>query len=154
MGICWHWHVASIISSQKICGLYALKHHIVEMRGGVTDAGQTTNNNWRWSYSANGSWRLSFAIYINLKKVIFKFKNLHRSSIHKVNPQRANLYLQRSSVNPQRSKCPVWWDAENNHSQVQWSNAPRISQSWVSSTHIYKYLYVSIEMMKWDFLSF
>ena len=28
-----------IISSQKIYGLYALKHHIVEMRGDVTDAG-------------------------------------------------------------------------------------------------------------------
>ena len=24
-------------------GLYGLKHHIVEMRGGVTDAGRTTN---------------------------------------------------------------------------------------------------------------
>ena len=24
-------------------GLYGLKHHIVEMRGGVTDAGQRTN---------------------------------------------------------------------------------------------------------------
>ena len=32
-----------IISSQKIYGLYGLKHHVVEMRGGVTDAGQTTN---------------------------------------------------------------------------------------------------------------
>ena len=30
-----------IISSQKIYGLYGLKHHIVEMRGGVTDAGRT-----------------------------------------------------------------------------------------------------------------
>ena len=39
--ICWHWHVARIISSQKIYGLYARKHHIVEMRGDVTDAGQT-----------------------------------------------------------------------------------------------------------------
>ena len=27
---------------QKIYGLYARKHHVVEMRGGVTDAGQTT----------------------------------------------------------------------------------------------------------------
>ena len=25
-------------------GLYGLKHHIVEMRGGVTDAGRTTTN--------------------------------------------------------------------------------------------------------------
>ena len=76
-------------------------------------------------------------IYINQKKSNL---NLHGSSLHKVSPQRANLYLQRSYVNPQRSKCPVWWDAENNHSQVQWSNAPRISQSWVSSTHINIYL--------------
>ena len=36
--------VARIISSQKIYGLYGLKHHIVEMRGGVTDAGQPTNS--------------------------------------------------------------------------------------------------------------
>ena len=33
-------HVARIISSKKI---YGLKHHIVEMRGGVTDAGRTNN---------------------------------------------------------------------------------------------------------------
>ena len=26
-----------------VYGLYGLKHHIVEMRGGVTDAGQTNN---------------------------------------------------------------------------------------------------------------
>ena len=45
--ICWHWHVAGIISSQKMYGLYARKHHIVEMRGDVTDAGQTTDNKWR-----------------------------------------------------------------------------------------------------------
>ena len=38
--ICWHWHVARIISSQKIYGLYGWKHHIVEMRRDVTDAGQ------------------------------------------------------------------------------------------------------------------
>ena len=31
-----------IISSQKIYGLFGLKHHIVEMRGDVTDAGRTT----------------------------------------------------------------------------------------------------------------
>ena len=30
--------VARIISSQKIYGLYGLKHHTVEMRRGVTDA--------------------------------------------------------------------------------------------------------------------
>ena len=48
--ICWHWHVARIISSQKIYGFYGLKHHIVEIRGCVTDAGQTTNQptkDWR-----------------------------------------------------------------------------------------------------------
>ena len=28
---------------QEIYDLYGLKHHIVEMRGGVTDAGQPTN---------------------------------------------------------------------------------------------------------------
>ena len=31
------------ICSQKIYGLYGLKHHIVEMRGGVTDTGRTNN---------------------------------------------------------------------------------------------------------------
>ena len=36
-------YVARIISSQKIFDLYGLKHHIVETRGGVTDAGQTTD---------------------------------------------------------------------------------------------------------------
>ena len=40
--IWWHWHVARIISSQEIYDLYGRKHHIVEMRVGVTDAGQTT----------------------------------------------------------------------------------------------------------------
>ena len=30
-----------ILTPQKIYGLYGLKHHIVEMRGGVTDAGRT-----------------------------------------------------------------------------------------------------------------
>ena len=39
MRIWWHWHVARIISSQKI--LYGLKHHIAEISGDVTDAGQT-----------------------------------------------------------------------------------------------------------------
>ena len=31
--IWWHWHVARIISSQKIYVFYTRKHHIVEMRG-------------------------------------------------------------------------------------------------------------------------
>ena len=42
MTICWHWHVARIISSQKIYSLYARKHHIVEIGGDVTDAGRQT----------------------------------------------------------------------------------------------------------------
>ena len=41
--ICWHWHVARIISSQKIYGFYGRKHHKVEMRGDVTDAGRPNN---------------------------------------------------------------------------------------------------------------
>ena len=62
--ICWHWHVARIISSQRIFDLCGLKHHIVEMRGGVTDAWrQTTTTEDRatqpmqWKLEA-----LSFAI--------------------------------------------------------------------------------------------
>ena len=43
MRIWWHWHVARIISSQKIYGLYGLKHQIVEISGDVTDAGRTNN---------------------------------------------------------------------------------------------------------------
>ena len=37
-------YVARITSSQKIYGLYAQKHHKVEMRGDVTDARRQTNN--------------------------------------------------------------------------------------------------------------
>ena len=36
--------LALIISSQKIYGLNAQKHRIVEMRGGVTDVGRQTND--------------------------------------------------------------------------------------------------------------
>ena len=32
--------IVGVISFQKMYGLYGLKHNIVEMRGGVTDAGQ------------------------------------------------------------------------------------------------------------------
>ena len=39
MRIWWHWHAARTVSSQKIYGLYGLKHQ----RGGVTDAGETNN---------------------------------------------------------------------------------------------------------------
>ena len=48
--ICWHWHVARIISSQKIYGLYGLKHHIVEVRGDVTmrDGRRTTTTTNKW----------------------------------------------------------------------------------------------------------
>ena len=41
--ICWHWHVTRIISSQKIYGLYGLKHNIVEKRGDVTMRDGRTN---------------------------------------------------------------------------------------------------------------
>ena len=41
--ICWQWHVARIISSQKIYGLYGLKHHIVEIGWGVTMRDGRTN---------------------------------------------------------------------------------------------------------------
>ena len=41
--ICWHCHGVRIISSQKIYGLYAWKHHKVEMRGDVTDAWRPNN---------------------------------------------------------------------------------------------------------------
>ena len=47
--ICWHWHVARIISSQKIYGLYARKYHIVEMRGDVTDAGRKNERTEDWA---------------------------------------------------------------------------------------------------------
>ena len=51
------------ISSQKIYGLYGLKHHIVEMRGDVTDAGQPTDRTTEdRATQPNGSWRLSLAI--------------------------------------------------------------------------------------------
>ena len=46
---------------QKIYGLCGLKDHIVEISGDLTDAGRTNNNKWRLSYTADGSWRLSFA---------------------------------------------------------------------------------------------
>ena len=43
MIIWWHWHIARIMSSHKIYGLCGLKHHIVEMRGDVTNAWRQTN---------------------------------------------------------------------------------------------------------------
>ena len=43
------------MSSQKIYGLYGLKHHIVEMGGGVTDAGQTTDSEDR---ATQPKWKL------------------------------------------------------------------------------------------------
>merc|ERR1712001_606557 len=59
-GLVWsgHGHVARIISSQKIYDLYGLKHHIVEMRGGVTDAGQTTNDEQTLKIQLLSQWKL------------------------------------------------------------------------------------------------
>ena len=56
--ICWHWHVARIISSQKICGLYARKHHIVEMRGNVTDAWRTNERQQQLKIELLSQWKL------------------------------------------------------------------------------------------------
>ena len=42
--------------------LYGLKHHIVEMRGGVTDAGRQRQTLKIELLSQLGSWRLSFAM--------------------------------------------------------------------------------------------
>ena len=61
--ICWHWNVARIISSQKIYGLYARKHHIVEMRGDVTDARRQTNEQLK------GGW---VSQYILFSQLIYK----------------------------------------------------------------------------------
>ena len=36
-----HQWIVRVISFQKIYGLYGLNHHIVEISGDVTDAGQT-----------------------------------------------------------------------------------------------------------------
>ena len=49
--------VARIISSQNI---YGLKHHIVEIRGGVTDAGQPNEV----KIELLSHWKLSFAIIL------------------------------------------------------------------------------------------
>ena len=64
----------------KIYDLCGLKHHIVEMRGGATDAGQTTNKqkiseDGATLNSANGRWRLSFAI--SPKKQAFQSGVMH-----------------------------------------------------------------------------
>ena len=48
--VCWLWHVARIISSQKIYGLYGLKHQTVEMRRchyAVCGTDNERTNNWR-----------------------------------------------------------------------------------------------------------
>ena len=39
----WNEDMMTLTCCQEIYGLYGLKHHIVEMRGGVTDAGQTNS---------------------------------------------------------------------------------------------------------------
>ena len=41
IAITGHQHIVCVISFQKMYGLYGLKHHIVEISGDVTDAGQT-----------------------------------------------------------------------------------------------------------------
>ena len=53
--------IVGVISFQKMYGLYGLKHHMVEMGGGVTDAGRMTKIEDR-ATQPNGSWRRSFAI--------------------------------------------------------------------------------------------
>ena len=66
--ICWHWHVARIIFSQKIYGLYARKHHIVEMRGDVTmrddDDERTTEDRATQPMEAGG-WVSQKQIFLN-----------------------------------------------------------------------------------------
>ena len=62
---------ARIISSQKIYGLYVLKHHILEeMRGGVTDAGQPTNRTLKIELLSQ--WKLG-AEFCNLDFFLFVF---------------------------------------------------------------------------------
>ena len=62
MRIWWWWHVARIISLQKIFGLYGLKPHIVEISGDVTDAGRTTTQTREDSATQPmDCWRLSLA---------------------------------------------------------------------------------------------
>ena len=68
--ICSHWHVARIISSQKIYGLYGLKHHIVEIRGDVTmrDGRRTTNDdNKQVKIELLSRWKLE-AEFCNISK--------------------------------------------------------------------------------------
>ena len=52
----WCWHVARIISSQKIYGFYGLKHRIVEIRGDVTmrDKRQTSEDGATQPMDAGG----------------------------------------------------------------------------------------------------
>ena len=56
--ICWYWHVARIISSQKMYGLYARKHHIAEMRGDVTDAGRQPTDRTNEDRATQPIWNL------------------------------------------------------------------------------------------------
>ena len=53
-----HWHVARIISSQKIYALYGIEHHVVEMRGGVTDAGRTNDKQQQLKIELLSQWKL------------------------------------------------------------------------------------------------
>ena len=67
----WHWHVARTISSQKIFGLYGVKHHIVEISGNVTDAGrrrQTNSEDRATQPIEAGGWVLQFPPNFNCRK--------------------------------------------------------------------------------------
>ena len=72
--ICWHWHVARIISSQKIYGLYGPKHHIVEIRGDVTEG--RTNKRRRTSEDRAtqsmeaGCWVSQFNLYLVIWEIL------------------------------------------------------------------------------------
>ena len=55
------------ILTENIWLVHGLKHHIVEMRGGVMDAGQPTDQTIT---EDNGIWRLSFANLILLSMCI------------------------------------------------------------------------------------
>ena len=50
-------HLHCIVPNDEIYGVYARKHHIVEMRGDVTDAGQT-NNEQQLKIELLSQWKL------------------------------------------------------------------------------------------------
>ena len=82
-------YVARIISSQKIYGLYGLKHQILEISGYVTDAGRTDKQTKRED-SATQLWiceTLSFATsFFLFFLLIFKLpQSIIRTSVCKTN---------------------------------------------------------------------